>query len=169
MLKMLNRDYFKQKKANRQYLSIETACHMLIVNLFILRQKRDGRTGETWDSTKRKLDWREEEERGQEYLRRLDEEEVASKRMELDEDVFLNESEEIEDISMEIPDEILAEFCESEEQEEQGEQGKQGESEPAKTQRNMMKIPHFILMCLKNNTGDQEAADLATGQEDQRF
>ena len=89
--------------------------------------------------------------------------------MEFDEDVFLNESEEIEDISMEIPDEILAEFCESEEQEEQGEQGKQGESEPAKTKRNMMKIPHFILMCLKNNTGDQEAADLATGQEDQRF
>ena len=101
----------------------------------------------------------------QEYLRRLEEEDVAAKRMQLDE-VFLNESEEIEDMSMEIPEEILAEFCESEEQEEQREQGNQGESEPVKTKRNMMKIPCFTLMVLKNNTGDQEAADLATGQED---
>ena len=107
----------------------------------------------------------EEEEMAQEYLQRLEEEDVAAKRMKLDE-VFLNESEEIEDMSMEIPEEILAEFCESEEQEEQREQGNQGESEPATTKRNMMKIPYFTLMVLKNNTGDQEAADLATGQED---
>ena len=76
-----------------------------------------------------------------------------------------SESEEEEEDDMEVPDELLAEFCN--ESEEQGTQQEDGE--PSQTKRNMMKIPNFILMVLKNNTGDQEAADLGTGRQIRGF
>ena len=131
--------------------------------------------GVSWESVKEKLDRREDEERGQEYLQRLDEEEVAENRMMVEQEIVsLNDEDKDEDkdeemeIDMEVADEVIAEFCkELEEEEEVWEDEKEkseSESEPAKKKRNMMKIPYITLMALKNNTGDQEAADLATGQ-----
>ena len=117
-----------------------------------------------WESTKRKLDWKEDEERGQEYLQEIEKEEVAEKRAKYEEE-NASESEEEEEDDMEVPDELLAEFCN--ESEEQGTQQEDGE--PSQTKRNMMKIPNFILMVLKNNTGDQEAADLGTGRQIRGF
>ena len=114
-----------------------------------------------WESTKRKLNWKEDEERGREYLQELEMEEVAEMRARYEEENVSESESEEED--MEIPEELLAEFCN--ESEEQSGQQDDMDGEPSKTKRNMMKIPNFILMVLKNNTGDQEAADLGTGRQ----
>ena len=113
----------------------------------------------SWESIKQKMDWKEDEERGHEYLKRIEEEEVLDMRMKLEEE-NVSESEDDDEDDWDIPEELLAEFCNEDEESED----KQEETSQAKPKRNYMKIPNLTLMLLKNSTSDQEAADNATGQ-----
>ena len=112
----------------------------------------------SWESIKQRMDWKEDEEQGQEYLRRIEEEEVLDMRLKL-EDENLSESEDDDEDDWDIPEELLAEFCNEETDD------NQEEPSQAKPKRNYMKIPNLTLMILKNSTSDQEAADNATGQQ----
>ena len=109
----------------------------------------------------KKLDRKEEEEKGWEYLNRLDEEEASTSRAQFEEQFGPDSDGGEEDMEdFEIPQELLEEFCKDAEF-----NPVSGEFEPPKKRPklNTMKIPNLILMALKNNTSDQEAADIATG------
>ena len=121
------------------------------------RQKRDGVSVMSWDSIKQRMDWKEDEERGQEYLKRIEEEEALDMRMKLEEE-NVSESEDDDVDNWDIPEDLLAELSESMEIEDN-----QEETSQAKPKRNYMKIPNLTMMILKNNTSDKEAADNATG------
>ena len=121
------------------------------------RQKRDGVSVMSWDSIKQRMDWKEDEERGQEYLKRIEEEEALDMRMKLEEE-NASESEDDDEDDWDIPEDLLAELSESMEIEDN-----QEETSQAKPKRNYMKIPNLTMMILKNNTSDKEAADNATG------
>ena len=111
----------------------------------------------------KQLDRKEEEEKGREYLKRLDEEEAAAIRAQFEQQFGPDSDDDGVDMEedFEIPQELLDEFCNDAELNPES-----GELEPPKKKLklNTMKIPNLILMVLKNNTPDQEAADIATGQ-----
>ena len=129
----------------------------MTINL-LSRQKRDGDSVMSWDSIKQRMDWKEDEERGQEYLKSIEEKEASDMRMKLEEE-NLSESEDDDEDDWDIPEDLLAELSESMEIEDN-----QEETSQAKPKRNYMKIPNLAMMILKNNTSDKEAADNATGQ-----
>ena len=130
----------------------------MTINL-LSRQKRDGVSVTSWDSLKQRMDFKEDEERGKEYLKRLEEEEALDMRMKLEEE-NVSEADDDDDAEddWDIPEELLEEFCNEENED------NQEETNQAKPKRNYMKIPNLTLMILKNNTSDQEAADNATGK-----
>ena len=131
----------------------------MTINL-LSRQKRDGVSVTSWDSLKQRMDFKEDEERGKEYLKRLEEEEALDMRMKLEEE-NVSEADDDDDVEddWDIPEELLEEFCNEENED------NQEETSQAKPRRNYMKIPNLTLMLLKNSTSDQEAADNATGQQ----